>query len=120
MAESVEARTYPLSSLGDGRPSGGTKEHQKHRFLILDRIRSVSYLTPPQHNTWGAFKKMWDDKRRLALGTAWGRVFAEETKLILDYLQTGKMDVLSKWMENERQRVLANVECLMLPGIDFM
>ena len=63
---------------------------------------------------------MWDDKRRLALGTAWGRVFAEETKLILDYLQNGKMDVLSKWMENERQRVLPNEECLILPPIEFV
>ena len=46
LAVFTEARAYTPVSLGDGRPSGGTKEHQKHRFEILDRIRSVSYLTP--------------------------------------------------------------------------
>ena len=120
IAVSMEARAYPLVSLGDGRPSGGTKEHHKHRFEILDRIRSVSYLTPPQQNTWGAFKEMWDDNRRQALGVALGRVFAEETKQILTDLHNGSLNALSQWMENERQRVLPNVECLLLPGVDFM
>ena len=63
---------------------------------------------------------MWDEKRREALGTTRGRVFAEETKQILVDLQNGSMDVLSKWMENERQRVLPNEECLILPPIEFV
>ena len=61
---------------------------------------------------------MRDEKRRLALGTTWGKVFAGETKQILVDLQNGSLNVLSKWMENERQRVLPNEECLILPAID--
>ena len=104
--------------LGDGRPSGGTEERQRHCFEMLDRIRSVSYLTPPQHNTWEVFKAMLDEKSRLALGTTWGRVFAEETKQILVDMQSGSLNVLRKWMANDRQRVLPNEECLILPAVD--
>ena len=116
----TEAKAYTLASLGDGKPRGGTKYNQKCRFEVLDRIRSVAYLTHPQSNTWGAFKEMWDENRRNALDTNWGRVCAEETKQILTDLHNGSLNALSQWMENERQRVLPNVECLRLPGIDFM
>ena len=86
---------------------------------MLDRIRSVSYITTPQHSTLEVFKEMRDEKRRLALGTTWGRVFAEETKQILVDMQNGSLNVLRKWMANDRQRVLPNEECLIVAAIDF-
>ena len=119
-AASTDARAYTLSSLGDGKPKGGTKDNQKNRFEVLDRIRPVSFLTHPQSNSWVAFKEAWDEKRRMAHDFTWGRIFAEEAKNILDDLHDGSLNALSQWMENERQRVLPDVECLMLPGIDFM
>ena len=63
---------------------------------------------------------MWDDKRRYALGTARGKTFAEETKQILVDVQNGSLDVLSKWMEDERKQVLPHAELLMLPAITFV
>ena len=48
LAVMTEQRCYSVVSLGDGRSCGGTKNHQKHRFEILDRIKSVSYLPPPR------------------------------------------------------------------------
>ena len=42
LAVMTEARCYSTTSLGDGRVNGGFKDHQKNRFDILDRIRSVS------------------------------------------------------------------------------
>ena len=119
-AASTGARTYTLSSLGDGKAKGGTKANQKNRFDVLDRIRSVSSLTHPQLMSWVAFKEAWDEKRRNAHDLTWGRIFAEETKQILDDLHDGSLNALSQWMENERQRVLPDVECLVVPGIDFM
>ena len=63
---------------------------------------------------------MWDDKSREAIGVTWGRVFAEETKQILDDVQNGSMEALNKWMENGRLRVLPDVDCFMLPPIEFV
>ena len=108
-----------LSQLGDFCPFGGTKAHQKARFDILDRIRSVSKLTPPQANIWQLFKEEWDERRRKGVGIRWGSVFAEEMKQILSDLQNGSVDAFSVWMENERKRILPDAECLMLPGITF-
>ena len=120
LAVCTQARAYTAVSLGDGKPSGGTRQHQKHRFAVLDLIRSVSDLTPPQNSTWVAFTVLWDTKRRQAVDTEWGRVFAEETHQILVELLNGSMDALSKWMENERQRVLPNEGILLLPHIEFV
>ena len=94
--------------LGDGLPNGGYQAHMKTRYNILDRIRACAILTPPQSDTWGAFKELWDQKMRTAHNTHWGRIFAEEIKQILADLQNGSVNALSQWMENERQRVLPN------------
>ena len=62
LAVFAEAWAYTTFSLGDGRPSGGSEERQRHRFEMLDSIRSVSYITTPQHSTLEVFKEMWDEK----------------------------------------------------------
>ena len=118
LAAATVARAYTPASLGD-KPNGGTKDDRRCRYEVLDRMKAVAYLTPPQSDTWGAFKEMWDEKRRRALDTQWGRVFAEEMKQILTDLQNASVNALSQWMENERQRVLPNEECLILPAINY-
>ena len=63
---------------------------------------------------------MWGVKRKNAHGHEWGRIFAEETKQILDDVQKGVPDALSRWMENERQRILSDAQCLLVPQIELM
>ena len=106
--------------LGEAQPNGGFKDHMKKRYEVLDRIKAVAYLTPPQSDTWGAFKELWDEKRRTAHNTQWGMLFAEEMKQIVTDLQNGAGMALSHWMEKERQRILPDEECLMLPAIEFV
>ena len=86
----------------------------------MDRIKTVAYLTPPQCDTWGAVKELWDDTRRTGHITHWGRIFAEEIKQILTDLQNGAGMALSHWMESERRRTLADEKCLMIPAIEFV
>ena len=112
-------RCITLSDLGNDKPKGGTAANMKNRFAVLDRIRSVSALTPAQATTWHAFKEMWDERRKNALGHKWGKTFAEETKQILDDVQRGFPDALSRWMEDERLRILPDAQCLFLPAIEF-
>ena len=96
-----------MCSLGHGKPNGGTKENQKRRFDVLDRVRSVSDLTASQANGWQSFKELWDAKRAEVSGTEWGEVFAEEMQNVQDDLLKGHSDALSKFMEDERQRILS-------------
>ena len=112
-------RCMTLSDLGHDKPKGGTNDNKKNRFTVLDRIRSVSALTPAQATTWHAFREMWDERRKNVLGHTWGKTFAEEAKQILDDVQRGVPDALSRWMESERIRILPDAQCLFLPAIEF-
>ena len=60
-----------LPQLGDTHPNGGTTAHQKNRFQVLDRIRSLARLTSPQVEIWGLFKEEWDNRMRRKFNTAW-------------------------------------------------
>ena len=62
---------------------------------------------------------MWDERRRNFHGLEWGKLFAQETKHVLDDVQNGVPDALSRWMEDERIRILPDAECLFLPQIEF-
>ena len=75
---------------------------------------------PPQIQTWTAFKEAWDNARRHTEDAEWGLHFAQETKKILDDIYHGQDDVLSKWMEEERRRVLSDEGCLLVPAINFV
>ena len=100
-----ETNTISPAVLGQGKPNGGTEEHQKHRFLVLDRLRGMACLTPPQNAYWHIFKKLWDERRKNSAGQDWGLHFAQEIEYIQFGLLDGDGEAMSKWMENERERV---------------
>ena len=57
LAAMTETRAYSTASLGADKPKGGTIQNQKNRFDVLDRIRSVSYLTPPAERYLGSLQR---------------------------------------------------------------
>ena len=116
----TEAKAFTIQSLGFGRPNGGTKDHQKNRFHVMDRVRSVAYLTPPQATCWQSFKELWDAKRAEVSGQEWGQVFAQEIRNIQNDLLNGHTEALSKFMENERKRILPNEPVLIMPQIAWL
>ena len=95
-----------MCSLGTGKPHGGTKENQKRRFDVLDRVRSVSDLTASQANGWQSFKELWDEKRAKRWEYNLDSVFRTNVELLLKDLLKGDTAALSKWMESERQRII--------------
>ena len=52
-------------------------------------------------------------------GTEWGMRFAEQMKHIMTSLQNGDGMALSRFMESERLRILADEQCLQVPAICF-
>ena len=120
LAACFEARNYSLESLGAGRPTGGNQDHMKKLFEVLNKLRTCAYLTYIQGTSWTTFCQMWDKKMREEYSTEWGMRFAEHMKHIMTSLQTGDGMALSRFMESERVRILANEKCLMVPAIDFM
>ena len=96
-----------MCSLGHGKPNGGTKENQKRRFDVLDRVRPVSDFTASQANGWQSFKELWDEQGKARHKEFWGRIFVEEVELILNDLLKGDTAALSKWMERERELFLS-------------
>ena len=101
--------------LGQGNPNSGTKENKKHRFLVLDRLRDVAWLTPLQKEFWHIFKEKWDEWGKNALGQDWGVFFLRQVECIQKRLLDGDVEALSKWMEYERVRVLDDCRILQIP-----
>ena len=53
------AKGYSLPMLGQGKKGGGTQQHQKARFEVLDRLRQVAEVSPEQTGQWTFFKTSW-------------------------------------------------------------
>ena len=86
----------------------------------MDRVRSVAYLTAAQATCWQSFKELWDARRAEVSGPEWGEVFAQEMKNLLNDLLRRDSDALSKFIENERKRILSNEPVLIMPQITWL
>ena len=116
----TETKSFTIQSLGYGKQNGGTKENRANRFHVMDRVRSVAYLTPPQATCWQSFKELWDAKRAEVSGQEWGQVFAQEIQNIQNDLLNGHTEALSKFMENEKKRILSNEPVLITPQVTWI
>ena len=101
----LAAKGFSVSMLGQGRKKGGTQQHQKNRFEVLDRVRQVAELSPEQTGHWKYFKTTWDEEMAEAHGEDWGQLFAEIVQQLLNDLLDGKTNALSVFMEDEKKRV---------------
>ena len=119
LAACCEARCFSLESLGNGRPLGGIQANIKNRIEVMNKLRTCAHLTFPQSTSWTTFCQMWDKKMREEKGTTWGKDFAEMMKQIMTSLQQGDCMALSRFMESERLRILADEQCLQVPAICF-
>ena len=109
------AKYVTLRQLGDGKKNGGTKENQKSRFVVMDRVRSVAHLTPAQEAQWVAFRISWDEIMAGLHQDKWGKLFSEMMMALLSDIADGKIEALSAFVEDEKSRVLHNVPMLCLP-----
>ena len=97
---------YTLAELGQGKKGGGTREHQQHRFDVLDRIRSVAELSPDQKRIWVIFRTAWDEKMAHLHQEDWGFRFNEIAYALMWDLNNQKTNALSLSMEGELKRAL--------------
>ena len=112
------SKAYSLSQLGDGRKNGGTKDHQKHRFEVLDRLRAVGDVSLEQAGQWVAFRTAWDEKLAAVHNEHWAQYFSEMVQaLFTDLSKPGSENALSVFIEREKIRVLGDVPMLCLPGV---
>jgi hypothetical protein len=109
------AKGYSLQMLGQGKKGGGTQQHQKARFEVLDRVLQVAQLSPEQTGLWTFFKSAWDDAMSELHQANWGQYFAEMVQQLLNDLLAGTSNALSVFMQNETKRVLSAVPALILP-----
>ena len=109
-----ETITIARAVLVQGKPHCVSSERQKLLFAVLDRLRSVSWFTPPQQEILDIFKEKWDEWWRDALGHDWGLFFVREIECIQKRLLDGDVEAVGKWMEKARVRVLGDCPILQI------
>jgi hypothetical protein len=105
-------KSFEVTDLGNGHPTGGNAEHVRNRMNVLDRLRlRFPPLSPEQQNDWEWFKKKWDQARinRMdpKIRAAWGHVFKEMVLRLLRQLRDGDHHALSTWMDAEIREYFA-------------
>ena len=98
------ARGYTLSQLGHGKQNGGFKDHQRNRFEILDKLRTVGELSPVQAGQWIAFRTAWDEKMAAAYQEKWGSILVDILIVVLTDLVENTQHALGDFMEHEKMR----------------
>ena len=112
LVESLRAlKSFDTADFGQGHKTGGTRQHATNRRSVLDRIRARAQpLQPEQANDWDWFVRHWDRARLANLGpakqNAWGAMFRDIAKDLLERLQGGEHDAVSRWMRKESRRFL--------------
>ena len=110
------AKAYTLSQLGGGKKNGGSKDNQKLRFDVLDRLRAVGEISVDQASQWFAFRAAYDEKMADLHQEDWARYFSEMVQALFhDLSNPGKKHALSEFIEKEKERVLKDVPMLCIP-----
>ena len=109
-------KAYALEALGWNKKNCGGVACQKTRFEVLDRVRAVAQLSPDQMSEWQFFKQSWDTLMADTHGDNWAMLFAEMIQNVLKELEAGRTNALSEFMNSESQRVLRDVQALVVPG----
>ena len=117
VAAAEAVKVYSLEELGHGNKKGGTKQHQKARMDVLDRLRRAAELSAQQTGAWDFFKTSWDrEMSNIHLGD-WAELFAEMVQNVLNDLYDGRSNALSVFMDNETRRILPEIPALAVPGL---
>ena len=115
-----QAKAYTPQMLGEGRKHGGTKEHQRNRRDVLDRVRHTGFLSPEQEGQYEYFAEAWDNEMKLVHDKSWGSYFAEILTNVLNQMLEGDPNAFGTFMRNETKRVLCNVCAMVAPGMDML
>ncbi|MCP4239311.1 MAG: hypothetical protein GY772_02005 [bacterium] len=104
-------KSFETSDLGQGHIRGGGASHVATRMEVLDRVmRKGEPLPPEQMNDWEWFKRKWDATRIACLRekTAWGSIFRDIVRSLLQEIAKGRNDAVAAWMRRERREYLAS------------
>ena len=84
--------SYTSAELGQQREHGGTEEHQKNRFDVLDLVRSVGVLSESQAGQWELFKALLDKAMIELVHENWGKFCKRRLIALLGELREQQLD----------------------------
>lgn len=106
LLESAHAlKRFTPDTLGQGNARGGGAVGRKRRYEVMERLaRHGVGLSAAQKNDWPWFKEAWDAKMLDTHKDDWGGKFATYMQKLLDDIQSGRSDALSKFIYSEPRR----------------
>ena len=91
--------------LGQGKESGGTKQHATARMDLMDRVESKFPLLWPKHQVnYEEFKRRYDHINSRIVGhkgASFGSHFLNEMKRLVERFRSGHLKAFDEWMAQQ-------------------
>jgi hypothetical protein len=100
-------RNFTLEELGADakKKNAGGAAGRKARHALLDRLCKYGCgLSSEQRNDWAWFKAKWDQVHLEVHGEGWPAIFASYVQRVLDDIEAGTADAVSRFVHSETCR----------------
>lgn len=98
-------RGWDANDFGQGKKKGGGERHLKARQEALKRVSALGNPLRPEHAAnWKVWARRYDEQGCARYGSAWGSVFRDEMKAVLDEFSKGDLNAFRFYHRQKSRR----------------
>ena len=92
------SKGFDAADLGQGRKNGGGAVYRKNRLDLLIRVaKSFPALAGDLQGDWMRSFRVWDAQHSRRYSAAWGHVFLDELRSLLQAKKMGQREALARF-----------------------
>ena len=92
------SKGFDAADLGQGRKYGGGAVYRKNRLDLLTRVaKSFPALVGELQTDWMRNFRLWDAQNSRRYSAAWGHVFRDEMRSLLQAKKMGQREALERF-----------------------
>jgi len=100
------SKGFDAADLGQGRKHAGGVVYRKNRLDLLMRVsRHFPALTGKMQEYWMRNFRLWDAQNSRRYSAAWGHVFRDEMRALLQAQKMGQREALQRFAERLAREV---------------
>ena len=109
--------SFRLDELGIGHKDGGTHNHQKNRFKLIERIFNLGDPKPPEMEAeWKTWLHRLDIRGRKEYRWSWATRLKTDMVEVLEDMEGGRRDAALRWHRRKTFEWTLNAAAVKVPG----